>query len=257
MKQQALKIKGKEVIARYGHAHRYKPTSLELISKVGLDAKILDAGGGDRSLDLPNFVNLDIQRKLGMVTVIGDLHQLPFRSDMFDLIISEAVVEHCKKPWIVVEELNRILRVGGFIYVDAAFMQPLHSFPHHYFNMTKDGLEVLFERFRKLRSGVQEYQMPSYAVLSVLSNYAKCLIPLFDRVGKDIVIYDTGADIRNRGHILSSLFFTIYSVISRFLRCLDRFIKPEKAETIAAGVYFMGQKYVKSSMNTKKKMGQK
>lgn len=102
MKQQMFKIKDKEVYARYGQAHRYKPTSLKLISRVGLDAKILDAGGGDRSLDLPNFVNLDIERKSGMVTVIGDLHQLPFKSNIFDLILFEATVEHCKKPWIVV-----------------------------------------------------------------------------------------------------------------------------------------------------------
>jgi SAM-dependent methyltransferase len=253
MKQQMFKIKDKEVYARYGQAHRYKPTSLKLISRVGLDAKILDAGGGDRSLDLPNFVNLDIERKSGMVNVIGDLHQLPFKSNIFDLILFEAVVEHCKKPWIVVEELYRVLRIDGFIYVDAAFMQPLHSFPHHYFNMTKEGLEVLFERFRKLGSGVQEYQMPSYTVLSVLFNYARCLLPSLDKVGKDITIYDTGVHIRNHGHFLSSPLLLIYSVLSRFFHYLDRFIKLEKAEVVAAGVYFMGQKYPNNTNEYKEK----
>jgi SAM-dependent methyltransferase len=242
MKQQSFKIKDKEVYARYGQAHRYKPTSLKLISRVGLDAKILDAGGGDRSLDLPNFVNLDIERKSGMVNVVGDLHQLPFKSNIFDPILLEAVIEHCKKPWIAVEELYRVLRIGGFIYVDAAFMVPVHSFPHHYFNMTKEGLEILFERFRKLESGVQKYQMPSYTVLFVLTNYARCLLPSLDKIGKDITIYDTGTHIRNQGHLLSSPLLMIYSILSRFLHYLDRFTKPEKAETVAAGVYFMGQK---------------
>jgi len=243
MKLQVFRIKGKEIYARYGHAHKYKPTSLDLISKVGLDAKILDAGGGDRSLGLPNFVNLDIERCPGMVTVIGDLHQLPFRSSMFDLVLFEAVIEHCKKPWIVAEELHRVLKVGGLIYVDAAFMQPFHPCPHHYFNTTKEGLEVLFERFRKLKSGVQEYQMPSYTLLSVLFNYIRCLLPSVDKIAKNISIYDTGIFIHKHGHFPNSALPLAYSIISNFLRHLDQFIKPEKAEVIAAGVYFLGEKF--------------
>lgn len=125
-------------------------------------------------------------------------------------------------------------------------MVPLHSFPHHYFNMTKEGLEVLFERLRKLGSGVQEYQMPSYALLFVLFNYARCLLPSLDKVGKDIAVYDTGIHIRNRGHFLSSPLLLIYSILSRFLHYLDHFIKPGKAEIVAAGVYFMGQKCANS-----------
>lgn len=241
MKQQVLKIKGKKVYAQYGRAHRYKHTSLKLISKVGLHAKILDAGGGDRSLDLPNFVNLDVGRNSGMVTVIGDLHQLPFKSNIFDLILFEAVVEHCKKPWVVAEELYRVLTVGGLIYVDAAFMQPFHPRPHHYFNMTKEGLEVLFERFRKLKSGVQEYQMPSYTLVMVLSRYITCLLPSVDKAAKNVEVYDSGQFVSKQSRF-SSLLLIAYTMLSKILRFFDRFFKPEKAEEIAAGVYLIGKK---------------
>ncbi len=57
-----------------GRAHRYKPTSLKLIPQVGHEARILDLGGGDRILDLPNFVNLDIIRSSRFVTIIADTH---------------------------------------------------------------------------------------------------------------------------------------------------------------------------------------
>jgi len=46
-------IKGIKIEAHYGSFHRFKPTSLELLSKVGLKARILRVGGSDRRLTLP------------------------------------------------------------------------------------------------------------------------------------------------------------------------------------------------------------
>ena len=61
-KRELAKIGDVEVEARYGRAHRYKG-SLQIISKVGPNAKILDVGCGERRLNLPRILNLDVTRK--------------------------------------------------------------------------------------------------------------------------------------------------------------------------------------------------
>lgn len=225
----------------YGRAHSFQRSSLRLISKVGLSSFILDFGGSDRRMNLPNYVNLDVVRHPSMTTVAGDGHFLPFRDNCFDIILCEAVIEHCKKPWIVVEELFRVLKKGGFIYVDAAFMQPLHRPPHHYFNMTVKGVESLFERFEKIDSGVQPYQMPSYTVVFVLSNYLRCLFPFLDKEGANVKIFETGTFMNYTK--TSTLFFSkIYKIFQSFLSILDRRIPPQKAARMSSGVFFLGKK---------------
>ena len=85
--------------------------------------------------------------------ILGDGHNLPFKDGAFDLIICEAVFEHLNKPWVAVNEFFRVLKTGGFIYAETAFMQPFHGWPNHYFNMTKEGIRVLFEKFQEIGCG--------------------------------------------------------------------------------------------------------
>ena len=42
-------------------------------------------------------------------------------------------------------EIARVLKPGGKLVCCVPFLQPLHGFPHHYFNMTHQGLRTLFE----------------------------------------------------------------------------------------------------------------
>lgn len=232
-----------EIEAHYGRAHKYKPTSLKLMSRVGLDARMLDVGGGDRIISFPNFVNFDRLGYSGFVTVVGDAHHLPFRDKIFDLVLCEAVVEHLRQPWVAVEEFYRVLRSGGYIYADVAFMQPIHAYPNHYFNMTRNGVRVLFEKFEEVDSGVQEYQMPSYTLTFVLSRYVRCLVPKLDKCAENVEVHDTGTFVRPSGNTKLSLSLAcFYTILGKVLRLFDRLIKGEKAQEIAAGTFFLGKK---------------
>jgi hypothetical protein len=42
-------------------------------------------------------------------------------------------------------ELLRVLKPGGEIICCVPFLQPLHGYPHHYYNMSGQGLKNLFE----------------------------------------------------------------------------------------------------------------
>jgi hypothetical protein len=58
----------------------------------------------------------------------------------------------------------RVLKPGGRVLIDTAFMQPLHGDPNHYFNMTSEGLRLVLEGFEVLELGSQPHQYPSYGL---------------------------------------------------------------------------------------------
>ncbi|MEI8080276.1 MAG: class I SAM-dependent methyltransferase [Actinomycetes bacterium] len=50
-------------------------------------------------------------------TVIGDGARLPFRSNSVDVCYSSNVAEHVPDPWIMADEMVRITRPGGWIFL--------------------------------------------------------------------------------------------------------------------------------------------
>jgi len=87
--------------------------------------KLLDAGCGDTLLLLRRYgpksafgIGVDIVRPSARVSerttvTLGDLAQLPFRDEVFDLIVSRSVVEHLENPGAVFKELSRTMKRGG------------------------------------------------------------------------------------------------------------------------------------------------
>lgn len=196
------------------HISRYKPSI------------ILDVGGGPRQMDFSGYVNLDIY-KHEFVTIVGDAHYLPLRNNSIDFCVCQAVIEHLQKPWIASEEMYKVVKQGGYVYVDSAFLQTYHGYPHHYFNTTKQGLEILFQKFQKVRSGVQDYQMPSYAILMFLGDYLR----LFMRRDE--------ANEKGTSELGPSFMIRL---INEFFRLFDRLIDRTRAEMVSAGVFFYGFK---------------
>jgi SAM-dependent methyltransferase len=104
---------------------------------------VLECGGGDRRIPDPRWVNFEYQ-PFELADVYGDVHQLPFADDTFDIVVSQAVFEHLRQPFVAADEMQRVCRPGGLIVAEAAFLQPLHGAPGHYFNITSSGLRELF-----------------------------------------------------------------------------------------------------------------
>lgn len=119
---------------------------LELLAEHELG---LDLGSGDRTALSNNIINFEYA-PLQCANVIGNAHKLPFKSNTFDLILSQAVLEHVEDPIQVGREIQRILKPGGVVYVEVAFLHPLHAVPFHYFNHTFWGVEKVFEKLNKV-----------------------------------------------------------------------------------------------------------
>lgn len=83
------------------------------------------------------------------VDIVGDAHYLssyfePGRK--FDLILSSAVFEHLAMPWKVVEEISKLLKIGGHFFVETHFSHSYHEKPWMFFQFSDMGLRVLFNK---------------------------------------------------------------------------------------------------------------
>lgn len=86
----------------------------------------------------------------------ADTAFLPVQTEIFDSVICYQVLEHVPYPSVVLEELYRILRPGGMLYLTVPQGWGLHHAPHHYFNFTRFGLALLFDNAGFINCKIEE-----------------------------------------------------------------------------------------------------
>ncbi len=202
------------------HTHPYSEDSLALIQGAR-GGVVLDFGAGHPHPDrfFPHVL-LHEAVNYNQIDVVSLTPRLPYRDNTFDAIISQAVFEHIPRPWEVARELHRVLKPGGQIHIDTAFMQPFHSDPDHYFNMTIPGAREIFRPFREVRVGVKPYQLPSFGLRMQIEVMLQHLGP--------------GAWQNRMRSLLDDL--------QRDGAALDEALDPDGRTDLAAGVYFHGVK---------------
>jgi len=154
----------------------------ELVENSQLTGDILDIGSGPikngNTKGLSQIVfsrrkALDYKEQPG-VDIVGDVHNLPLADDSLAGVLFQGVIEHIDDPSIALNEIHRVLKPGGFVYVEAPFMQHFHYDPQDNLRFTDDGLAKFFsEKFEVLQKG--SLYGPSTVLADVIIEYLSVL----------------------------------------------------------------------------------
>lgn len=92
-------------------------------------------------LDMP-----DTLHTRSKIDVYGDACNLPFEDSSFETVVSFQVMEHVNEPNIMIAEIFRVLKNGGYAIITTPFMWGIHEEPRDFYRYTKYGLKYLFKK---------------------------------------------------------------------------------------------------------------
>ncbi len=115
------------------------------------DVSVLNIGSLSKNIKHmhPGIINLDIAH-YASVDVVGDAHALPFRDGCVDVILFKNVLEHIRDPDKVMEEIWRVLKPGGTLYIKIPFLQPFHAVPDDFQRYTVSGIRQMLKEYEEL-----------------------------------------------------------------------------------------------------------
>jgi cephalosporin hydroxylase len=96
--------------------------------------KILDVGSYDVNgtmkpiFEQGQYIGLDMEKGPN-VDIVGKSHEIPFIDNFFDIVISSSCFEHDDMFWVSFKEMSRVLKPGGYMYIQAPQNGPYHGWP--------------------------------------------------------------------------------------------------------------------------------
>ena len=133
--------------------HKYCEKNIE-------NKKILDVGSYDVNgtmkpiFEKGQYVGLDMESGPN-VDVVGVSHDIPFIGDEFDIVISSSCFEHDDMFWVSFQEMCRVLKPGGYMYIQAPSNGPYHGWPGDNWRFYIDSWKALEKWGKKLGYDVE------------------------------------------------------------------------------------------------------
>ena len=129
---------------------------LKSIKKLGSDitGRTLDVGCGtkpyEKYFNCSEYVGLEIEttlnRELKKADYFYDGKKFPFGNAEFDSIVTNQVLEHVFNPDEFLDEINRVLKIGGKLLLTVPFVWDEHEQPYDYARYSSFGLKSLLEK---------------------------------------------------------------------------------------------------------------
>ncbi len=112
-----------------------------------LHGKILDVGAGavdrySRYFDATAYIRMNLKPDTG-TQLVGSIEAIPATEGEFDGIVCTQVLGDIYNLQKAMDELSRVLKVGGRVLLTESFIDPLHDEPHDYWRFTPHSLKRL------------------------------------------------------------------------------------------------------------------
>jgi GT2 family glycosyltransferase/SAM-dependent methyltransferase len=88
------------------------------------------------------YVGIDVRPGPG-VDQVADVESLPYETGSIGTVIALSTFEHVQRFWRGFEEVHRVLRPDGAVFISCPFHFHIHNYPSDYWRFTPEALEVL------------------------------------------------------------------------------------------------------------------
>jgi len=126
--------------------------------KIEKGAKILDAGAGPcpyrKFFSHCNYEATDFIDRYKILDFVCQLDNIPKKKDTYDAILCTEVLEHVEYPQKVVNELYRVLKKNGKLFLTVPQAWMIHQEPYNFYYFTKYGLASILKN-----AGFKEYKI--------------------------------------------------------------------------------------------------
>jgi SAM-dependent methyltransferase len=118
----------------------------------GIPGKTVDdIGGQDVNGSLRSFfekngmkyICIDMVEHLSVDILVKPGEKLPFENSSIDLIVSTSCFEHDPCFWMTFKEMTRIIKLDGYIYINAPTNGPYHTYPGDNWRFYSDAGQAL------------------------------------------------------------------------------------------------------------------
>jgi SAM-dependent methyltransferase len=144
-------------------------------------ASVIDIGSMDVNGTLRDwcpagakYIGVDIAAGKGVDVVIESTWRLPFESESFDLAVSSSCFEHDPMFWVTFLETLRVLKPGGYAYLNVPSNGKYHAHPHDCWRFYPDSGLALEQWAR--HSNVEGHLVESFVADRVRAEWNDCVL---------------------------------------------------------------------------------
>ena len=147
------------------------------LAEINFHGRVIDVGGRkadkrgqflqpENQVEKWEYVNINPDNK---PDYLCSAENIPVGDAIYDIALLSEVLEHLERPEGVIDEITRILRTGGILYITVPFMFHEHGSPYDFQRWTRFKIEKLFvEKGYKIES-----LKPLGGVISILYDNIK------------------------------------------------------------------------------------
>ena len=158
-----------KLFSRKGLNTFIKSEVLNLNQRKKYKALTIGAGGETEAFIKNKKYSVDFNRykRKKKPDIIMDVNNLKFDQNHFDIIFIFEVLEHLPNPQNAIDEIHRVLKKSGKIFLSTPFILEIHGAPDDYYRFTPHGLKYLLKKFNKIEIKERNSYIESINVLLI------------------------------------------------------------------------------------------